>query len=336
MRRRVPVLTLFLASLLSAVAGPGSLPPPDRLLPQLRSRLGLATNEFDRAASLALIEKFGGTLVDPTAEPAPPEAGEVLAGKRRFEGDILYLRVGQVSSGLAPQLRAALEDGEWTRNAVGLVLDLRFAWGNSFEAAGQAGILFSGAAGDILDWGAGRTTVDGTASVWRKPVAVLVNGETRGAAGALAAVLRREASAILVGRATGGDLAVVEEFDLDGGGRIRLPLAAVRLGDGSVLPRGGLEPDILVRGSTGEDRLHLEDPFATPVRGSGNPGESKPVDPASSPRRRINEADLVRAQRDGLLPGDAKTEVKASPVVRDPALARGLDVLRGLAILKKS
>jgi hypothetical protein len=336
MRRCVPVLNLFLASMISATADQGPLTPPDRLLPQLRSRLGLATNEFDRAASLALIEKFGGTLVDATAEPAPPEAGEVLAGKRRFDGEILYLRVGQVGPGLSPQLRAALGDAEWTRNAVGLILDLRFARGSSFEAAGQAGSLFSGEAGEILDWGAGRTTVDGAAAAWRKPVAVLVNEETRGAAGALAALLRREASAILVGRVTGGDIAVMEEFDLEGGGRIRLPLSAVRLGDGSVLPRGGLEPDILVRGSTEQDRLHLEDPFATFSSGAASDGGSKPSEPGSSPRRRINEADLVRAQREGLLPGDAKTEVKASPIVRDPALARGLDLLRGLAILKKS
>ena len=327
---------MFLAFVLSALADPGPLPPPDRLLPQLRSRLALRTNEFDQAASLALLEGFGGSLVDTTVEPATPEAGEVLAARRRFDGDILYLRVGQVSSGLAPQLRAALEDAEWTRNAVGLVLDLRFAWGNSFEAAGRAGSLFSGDAGDILDWGVGRTSVDGTAAVWRKPVAVLVNGETRGAAGALAALLRREASAILVGRPTGGEIAVIGEFDLEGGGRVRLPLSSVRLGDGSSVPRGGLEPDILVRGSSEDDRLYLEDPFAMASRGGGSDGGSKPGEPGSSPRRRINEADLVRAQREGLLPGDSKTEVKASPTVRDPALARGLDLLRGLAILKKS
>ena len=327
---------MILATLLSASADPGPLPPPDRLLPQLRSKLGLPTNEFDRAASLALIERFGGTLVDTSAEPSPPEAGEVLAARRRFEGDILYLRVGQVSSGLAPQLRAALEDAEWTRNAVGLVIDLRFARGSSFEAAGQAGGLFSGDSGEILDWGAGRTTVDGPAATWRKPVAVLVNGETRGAAGALAALLRREASAILVGRPTGGDIAVIGEFDLEGGARVRLPLSPVRLGDGSVVPREGLEPDILVRGSSEDDRRHLEDPFATFSRGAAADGGSKPSEPGSSPRRKINEADLVRAQREGLLPGDAKTEVQASPIVRDPALARGLDLLRGLAILKKS
>lgn len=335
MRSRIPVLTLFVASVLSAPAEPGPLPPPDRLLPQLRTRLGMATNEFDRAASLALLEKFGGTVVDTAAEPPAPEAGDVLAGRRRFDGDILYLRVGLVSAGLAPQLRATLEDADWTRNAVGLVLDLRFARGSSFEAAGRAGGLFSGDAGEILDWGMGRTTADG-AAIWTKPVSVLVNEETRGAAGALAALLRREASAILVGRATGGDIAVIEEIDLDGGGRIRLPLAAIRLGDGSVLPRGGVEPDILVRGTTEEDRLHLEDPFApVPRGGSSGPGKTDSEN-ASLPRRRVNEADLVRAQREGLLPGDAKTEVKASPTVRDPALARGLDLLRGVAILRKS
>jgi hypothetical protein len=59
-------------------------------------------------------------------------------------------------------------------------------------------------------------------------------------------------------------------------------------------------------------------------------------------RPRVNEADLVRMKREG---HDLETEPEARPVrpgeqiknlVRDPALARALDLLKGLNLIKWS
>jgi hypothetical protein len=68
------------------------------------------------------------------------------------------------------------------------------------------------------------------------------------------------------------------------------------------------------------------------------PADEETTAATSTPRRRINEAELVRMQKEGLLDADEPLPVaKADPVkpiVRDPALARGLDLLKALAIVK--
>jgi hypothetical protein len=52
---------------------------------------------------------------------------------------------------------------------------------------------------------------------------------------------------------------------------------------------------------------------------------------------RLTEAELVRLHRDGLDPATARarqSETPAAVVVFDPALARALDILKGLALIQ--
>ena len=59
-------------------------------------------------------------------------------------------------------------------------------------------------------------------------------------------------------------------------------------------------------------------------------------------QRRINEAELVRMQRDGELLGGEGTLATgregepAKPSIQDPSLARALDLLKGLALVQRS
>ena len=57
--------------------------------------------------------------------------------------------------------------------------------------------------------------------------------------------------------------------------------------------------------------------------------------------QRINEADLVRLQKEGIEPepGGSKPRRTADSdqqVLRDPALARAIDLLKGLAVVRQS
>ena len=57
-------------------------------------------------------------------------------------------------------------------------------------------------------------------------------------------------------------------------------------------------------------------------------------------RRRLNEAELVRLQREGINPDAdvvAKTpkEEMNRTMVNDPALARALDLLKGIAVVQQ-
>jgi len=330
------ILPLFLA--LSSRAGiPPVLPPPETLMRLLRTNLVMEPVELDREASAALVARFGGRLLGPDESEPAPDSAPALADKSRFDGGVLYVRIGQVGPALAPQLQAALEDSAWNTNAVGLVVDLRFAGGEGFESAGKTAALFADHPGDLLDWGAGSVRSDGRTPAWKKPVTVLVNGSTSGPAEALAAVLRLETGAVLIGQSTAGQAAVHRDLPLEGGGRLRLPVASVRLGNGELVPPRGLQPDITVRLTPQQERAYLADPFTAVVAGPASDSGTNRVASTVTVRRRINEAELVRAQRDGTVPGDAKggSGASAQRVVQDPVLARSLDLIRGLAILRK-
>ena len=91
---------------------------------------------------------------------------------------------------------------------------------------------------------------------------------------------------------------------------------------------------------------------ARPTGGSGSGSDtgSGTGSDTNRPRRRLNEAELVRLQREGILadeetglPAPAKRAgtgrlpvVPEGPVLMDPALIRAIDLLKGLAVIQQS
>lgn len=324
---------------------------PD-LVRTLQTHLGLDAGDFEARASRALIDHFGVRRVDDDKAPATtPETGPV-ARRERLDGGVLYLRVARVEPDLPEALRGALTEASWITNAAGLVLDLRFADGTSLDAAARSVALFSDRIEAVLRPGMPATTPPTTAStpvpnrVWQLPVAVLVNGRTGGTAEAMAAALRMETGSALVGQPTAGTHGVFREATLANGTRLRIPSGRLHLGDGSILEAGPISPDIRVPVTEAAERAFLGNPTA-PAPAPGTPGGAGGT---RSPRRRVSEADLVRAQRnepttpapaDPTEPGDAKTpsggpETTPARTVRlaDPVLARAADLVRGLAAFR--
>ena len=134
----------------------------------------------------------------------------------------------------------------------------------------------------------------------KSPLVILVNSQTRGAAASLATELRNSASAVLIG--------------------------STNLSE-------GLSPDIVVAETTEDEKKFQDDPFfkaaAGPMSGVSGTNLLAFVDHTS-------EADLVRKRiKDGEEDGDASTPraEPPQPVVRDPALARAIDLLKALAVL---
>ena len=136
--------------------------------------------------------------------------------------------------------------------------------------------------------------------------------------------------------------------DLSNGQRLRIATGQVRVGNGKILSASGVAPDIEVLLSGDEEKAYFADaskvlarPTAS-LRATNNPASAASTNRAS--RRRLNEAELVRMQREGLSPDEQEvtapgpqTEKDGSePVVRDPALARALDLLKGIAIVERS
>ena len=135
------------------------------------------------------------------------------------------------------------------------------------------------------------------------PLIILVNGQTCGSAATLAVNLRTAGEGILVG---------------------------------STNFTGPTRPDITVTVSVENEKQFLADPFfvpATPksVLSSGTNEFMEFVDHTS-------EADLVRKRVKDGEEGDTTTPraEPSQPVIRDPALARAVDLLKALAVLKQA
>ena len=111
---------------------------------------------------LAGLPALAGSLqADPTN--GAPVRSSIL------ENNVAYLRVGEVQKNLAAEIQSAQISLATTNKIAGTVLDLRFADGDDLAAAKAAADLFAQK---------------------KLPLAILVNGDTTGAAAALATFLR--------------------------------------------------------------------------------------------------------------------------------------------------
>jgi C-terminal processing protease CtpA/Prc len=164
----------------------------------------------------------------------------------------------------------------------------------------------------------------------------LVNGRTEGSAEALAAALRQETGSALIGQPTAGTHGVFRDVTLKDGTQLQVPVGRIRLGDGSTLAEGPLTPDIRIVVAEKSERGFLENPTTT-LKPNGVSGTNSS---ATTQRRKVTEADLVRAQRSE--PTDSASETNAAPKtsvnlrLADPVLARAADLVRGLAAFQKA
>jgi len=139
------------------------------------------------------------------------------------------------------------------------------------------------------------------------PLAILTDGETRDAAAQLAELLRNAREGLIFGSATGGTKS-----------------------------RGPIQPDIAVQVSLDDERVLMENPYAAPVPNETNsPAATNNLLPFVD---YTSEADLVRLKiKDGdggENPSPPQSTEPPKPFIRDPVLARAVDLIKGLAIVR--
>ena len=351
-------LSLFVLALTGWLATPCARgadttnPVPDfkEVYDLLRTNLtGVTDDNLNRAAIEGLLSRFPGkvSLVGGAADgSAIPQGGTALSKSAVLGNDVAYLRIGRVTGNLANELSAAYHALTATNKVAGIVLDLRYVVGDDSASAQATANLFTS-----------KKIVTG-------PLVVLVNGETRGAAETLAAALRHAGAGLIIGSPTAGAAATFKEFPLHNGERLRIATTPVKSGNGPVIPSGGLQPDIAVTMSADDERAFWEDPYASLAQNNNSPGVATNnllpfVDHTS-------EADLVlQKQNDGKhmgtlymrdmdLPGagslrklgdggntnentaPSRAAGLQKPVIRDPVLARAVDLIKGLAVVHQS
>ncbi len=308
---------------------------------------GVSDADLNQAAVQGLIEQLHAKVAlvsGPNDSTSVPEA-PVAVQSAMYDGGIGRLRINGVVDGLAEKLAAAEKDLAATNtNALkGLILDLRFAGGTDYPAAVSAANLFIAKEMPLLDWGTGVVPSKANSDALTLPVIVLVNKQTSGSAEALAAILRADDHAVILGSPTAGETTVGKNFPLKDGRYLRIAMASVKLADGETLSSAGIKPDIRVSVKPDEEKVYFNDPYKDfAAATAGGPGTNT----VGRISQRLSEADLIRErkERPGMdleympLPDDetdaagaAARIAKQKPVVHDPVLARALDLVKGIS-----
>src|SRR6185503_10367081 len=228
----------------------------------LRSHAGsLNEEELNRAAVEGLLTKLSSRawLIDSSKATAPETNVAPVSSTALFDENYGYVRVSRISNRLPEQFSSSLEKLSATNKIKGLVIDLRYATGNDYDAAVKVADKFFGSEQPLLDWGKGVAKSTDKTNVFRQPVAILVNQFTSGAAEALAAVLRQHDIGLLIGTNSAGQASITKDFPLQSGGVLRIAVAPVKAGDGEVVER--LKPDIRVDVNPDEERIYFVDAY---------------------------------------------------------------------------
>jgi hypothetical protein len=291
----------------------------------------LSAPEVKRATIQGLLERLG-----PGAEIAPPRATAVHASASPFRSEVLedriaYIRLGTLSAQTAPELDAALQKAAAQKlNALivdvramlpGAHLDITAEVVRRFTPKGR--MLFTVKRRDAKD----QIFTSKDEPAYHGVLVVLVDEDTAGDGEIIAAVLRTQAKAMIIGEKTEGEAAEYTEVPLGQPGIVlRLATAQVIVDQQSALFPKGLQPDLAVQVTPEVTTAALNKALETGVA---------PL-VFETERPRMNEAALVAGTNPELeaiaarLRGD-----KVKTQLRDPVLQRAVDFITTISIYEK-
>jgi len=205
---------------------------------------------LQRAELEGLVRRLspGVAIVSSTAKTAPveiPFLAEIL------DDHIGYFRLGALNKGDLSQLDASLA-GFKEKKVDAVILDLRgIAPGGDFEMAAEFAQRFC-PKGKLL-FSIQKPSVKGEPLVmakqdpkFRGTIIVLTDADTSGATEVLAATLRLNANAMIIGATTTGEAVEFAEVPLGSGNVLKVAVAQVNLpGSGAIFPQG-VVPDVAI------------------------------------------------------------------------------------------
>jgi hypothetical protein len=294
----------------------------------------ITDTELNRATVEGLIVRLPrGVMLLPAKENAPAEAPGVFYSEI-IGGHIGYVRVGSLNAANLQALDKSLSNFA-AKNVNALVVDLRASQATTdLPLAAEFAKRFcpKGKTLFTLRKPAGRQ--DRVFSSDRDPafrglVMVLTDGDTIGAAEAIAAALRFYNRALLIGQTTAGRAAEYSDLSLPSGKILHVAVAEMISPDGRALFPEGIKPDLPVDTSMADKRQIFQL--------SGEKGMGPFVYEGGRPH--MNEAALLAGTNPEVEAAEAAQQRRGrapeKPPAHDPVLQRALDVVTSLEVYQR-
>jgi hypothetical protein len=294
----------------------------------------ITDTELNRATVEGLVARLPrGVVLLPDKESAPSEAPSAFYSEV-LDGRIGYLRLGSLNDANLQAMDKGL--GNFAAKKVdALIVDLRSSQGTSdFAVAAEFAKRFCPKGKPLFTLRKAAARQDRVFSSDRNPafqslIMVLADGDTSGAAEALASALRFYDKALIIGQPTAGRAVEYSDFPLPGGKILRVAVAEAVSPDGRPLFADGIKPDLSVEMQAADKRqifqLSAEKGMGPFVYETGRP--------------HMNEAALLAGTNPEVEEWGAAQQRRGrgpeKQPAHDPVLQRALDVVTSLEVYQK-
>jgi hypothetical protein len=292
----------------------------------------LTDAELSRATIQGVIERLSpGVSIRPApaagSEEASPFKSEII------ETTIGYLRLGSLLPANLTQLDAALQEFS-TKKLNAVVLDLRATpAGSEFEQAAEVCKRFCPKGRILFTVRKPNVQHEEILTSKEEPkyhglLVALVDSDTAGAGEIIAAVLRTQARAMVIGQQTRGEAVEFAEVPLPSGKLLRVAVAEAALPDSTPVFPGGVKPDLAVEVAPETTAAVLKQGLESGVAALIIETE----------RSKMNEAALVAGRNpdlDALQASQANKGERPKAPLRDVVLQRAVDFITTISLYEK-
>ena len=294
----------------------------------------ITDTELNRATIQGLMVRLPhGVMLLPNRESASMEA-PIAFYSEILDGHIGYVRLGSLNSANLQALDKSLSSFA-TKKVDALVIDLRASQAtNDFAMAAEFAKRFCPKGKPLFTLRKPAARQDRVFNsdrdlAFRGLIMVLTDGDTAGAAEALADALRFYDKGLIMGQPTAGRAVEYSDLPLPSGKILRVAVAEIVSAEGHSLFLEGIKPDVPVEMSMVDKRqifqLSSEKGMAPFVYEAGRP--------------HMNEAALLAGTNPEVEAAEAAQQRRGrspeKPPTHDPVLQRALDVVTSLEIYQK-
>lgn len=294
----------------------------------------ITDTELNRATVEGLIVRMPrGVMLLPAKENTPAEAPSAFYSEI-IGGHIGYARVGSLNAANLQALDKSLGNFA-AKNVNALIVDLRASQATTdLTLAAEFAKRFCPKGKTLFTVRKPTGRQDRVFSSDRDPtfrglVMVLTDGDTIGAAEAIAAALRFYNKALVIGQTTAGRAAEYSDLLLPSGKILRVAVAEMVSPDGRSLFPEGMKPDLPVEMSMADKRQIFQL--------SGEKGMGPFVYEGGRPH--MNEAALLAGTNPEVEAAEAAQQRRGrgpeKPAAYDPVLQRALDVVTSLEVYQR-